>query len=276
LPSLVPRSGAASLLGTGRTGQGNREFVPVVDLGTSQDVVALNLTELWRASVCRRPVSLGNPLSGQLRSKQLDADAPALSLDTKRAEALRQPFAGVDRRLPRQPQRIKQCEGLQQNLKVAQTNLSTFLTTRETFRLEQARNITPWKVIAPPKVLPRPVAPSVPRNLAIGAVLGLVAGAAAALLRNRLGPMLHHPNPVRGDLGQPLLGQIPYVPFSRACARARASRRRNWIGAARAITASSARRLSATCSPACASSPATSPCARSPSPAPCRRRARAW
>ncbi len=160
----------------------------MVDLGTSQNDVALNLTELWRASVGRRPVSLGNPLSGQLHSKQLDADDPALSLDATRAEALRQPFAGVDRRLPRQPQRIKQYEGLQQNLKVAQTNLSTFLTTRETFRLEQAQNTTPWKVIAPPKVLPRPVAPSVPRNLAIGAVLGLVAGAAAALLRNRLGP----------------------------------------------------------------------------------------
>ena len=71
----------------------------------------------------------------------------------------------------------------------------------------------PWRVIAEPTINPNPIKPSVPRNLALGTVLGLVAGAAAGLLRDRMDHVFHHAGEVKDDLGLPLLGHIPHVEF---------------------------------------------------------------
>jgi len=154
-----------------------------------------------------------NALLPLLRSNQLEAVDAALSLNANRLATAQRQLAQLGGRFQQQPALIKQYEALQQKLQIAQENLAGFIKTRENFQLEIAQRTVPWKVIAPPEINPNPVKPSVPRNLAVGVVLGLVAGAGAGLLRDRLDHVFHSPMEVKDDLGEPLLGHIPHVAF---------------------------------------------------------------
>ena len=71
----------------------------------------------------------------------------------------------------------------------------------------------PWKVISPAAVNPNPVEPRLGRGLLQGLLLGVVAGAGVALVRDRLDHVFHTPGEVREELKEPLLGHIPYISF---------------------------------------------------------------
>jgi uncharacterized protein involved in exopolysaccharide biosynthesis len=96
-------------------------------------------------------VALRNRLAGQRRSQQLEAVDTALALNGTRSGTLNAQIQQVDRSFLKQPSLIKDYEERQQQLKVAQDNLASFLSTRATFQLEQAQNTLPWKLIAPPQ-----------------------------------------------------------------------------------------------------------------------------
>lgn len=152
-----------------------------------------------------------NQLQPLLRKNQLEAVDAALNLNAGRLETARAQETELNRQFLKQPALIKQYEALQTRLKIAQENLTGLVTARENFQLEIAQRSVPWRVIDPPEIDPDPIKPSVPRNLALGAVLGLVAGAAAGLLRDRMDHVFHHAGEVKMDLGLPLLGHIPHV-----------------------------------------------------------------
>ena len=165
------------------------------------------------SSMVRGLTARRNALLPLLRSNQLEAVDTALSLNANRLATAQRQLAQLGGRFQQQPGLIKQYEALQQKLEMAQENLAGFIKTRENFQLEIAQRTVPWKLIAPPEINPNPVKPSVPRNLALGVVLGVVAGAGAGLLRDRLDHVFHSPMEVKDDLGQPLLGHIPHVAF---------------------------------------------------------------
>ncbi|MCP9913012.1 hypothetical protein KBZ07_06270 [Cyanobium sp. BA20m-14] len=119
----------------------------------------------------------------------------------------------LNRRFLKQPNLIKDYEECQQQLKVAQDNLASFLSTRATFQLEQAQNTLPWKLIAPPQVNGYPEEPSLRKGLLNGLMLGVVAGVGAGLLRDRLDHGFRNPREVKEELGEALLGHIPHVAF---------------------------------------------------------------
>lgn len=148
-----------------------------------------------------------------LRRDQINAVDAALSLNEGRIANARQQQRQLDAQFLRQPDLIQQYDGLQQRLQIAQSNLAGLTQARENFQLEIAQRSAPWSVIAEPSVNPTPVKPSVPRNLALGLMLGLAAGAGAGLLRDRLDHVFHSPSEVGEDLQQPLLGHIPHVAF---------------------------------------------------------------
>lgn len=148
-----------------------------------------------------------------LRQNQLEAVDAALALNGGRLATAQSQQQALTGQFLKQPALIKQYDALQQKLKIAQENLAGLASARETFQLEIAQRSVPWRVIAPPKIDPDPIKPSVPRNLALGVVLGLVAGAGAGLLRDRLDHVFHHPGEVKDELGLPLLGHIPHVDF---------------------------------------------------------------
>ena len=154
-----------------------------------------------------------NQLRPLLRQNQLEAVDAALSLNAGRLATARTQQATLNRQFLQQPVLIKQYEALQQRLEIAKQNLAGLVSAREKFQLEIAQRTVPWRVIAEPTIDPDPIKPSVPRNLALGTVLGLVAGAAAGLLRDRMDHVFHHAGEVKDDLGLPLLGHIPHVEF---------------------------------------------------------------
>lgn len=141
--------------------------------------------------------------------KELQALDTSLRLN---AQAL-QASAGQQNRLAREfrrlPALLRDYESINQRLKVAQGNVESYLRTREQFQLEIAQKNVPWKVIVPPSVNSDPVEPKLSRGLLQSLALGLVAGAGAALLRDRLDTALQDPEEARRILGLPLLGHIP-------------------------------------------------------------------
>lgn len=154
-----------------------------------------------------------NQLKPLLRKNQLEAVDAALSLNAGRLDTAKAQEQELNAQFLKQPALIKQYEALQTRLKIAQENLAGLVSARENFQLEIAQRTVPWRVIDPPEINPDPIKPSVPRNLALGAVLGLVAGAGAGLLRDRMDHVFHHAGEVKDELGLPLLGHVPFVSF---------------------------------------------------------------
>ena len=154
-----------------------------------------------------------NQLKPLLRQNQLEAVDTALTLNAGRLATARTQQATLNREFLQQPGLIKQYGALQQRLELAMQNLTGLVSAREKFQLEIAQRTVPWRVIAEPTINPVPIKPSVRRNMTLGAVLGLTAGAAAGLLRDRMDHVFHHPGEVKDDLGLPLLGHVPHVDF---------------------------------------------------------------
>ncbi len=218
--SLTAR-GFQEVIGNGGAGQINAGVtVSDVDQSLLQQLLKVE-TELAEARSRYTPQSSMvqgleervNQLRPLLRQNQLEAVDAALSLNAGRLATARSQQASLNRQFLQQPGLIKQYEALQQRLEIAKQNLAGLVSAREKFQLEIAQRTVPWRVIAEPTINPRPIKPSVPRNLALGTVLGLVAGAAAGLLRDRMDHVFHHAGEVKDDLGLPLLGHIPHVEF---------------------------------------------------------------
>ena len=152
-------------------------------------------------------------LMPMLRQNQIEAVDGALQANAASMVVAQQQQSQLKGTFQGQPQLIKQYEALQQKLQIASDNLASFLKAKENFQLEIAQRTLPWKVIAPPEINPTPIKPSIPRNMALGVVLGLVAGAGAGLLRDRLDHVFHSPGEVNADLKEILLGHVPHVEF---------------------------------------------------------------
>ena len=152
-----------------------------------------------------------NQLQPLLRQNQVEAVDAALTLNAGRLTTAKEQAEKLNDMFLKQPALIKQFETLQQRLKIVQENLAGLVSARETLQLEIAQSTVPWRVIAPPKIDPNPIKPSVKRNLALGAMLGLVAGIGAGLIRDRFDHVFHTPDEVLDDLRLPVLGHIPHV-----------------------------------------------------------------
>ena len=152
-------------------------------------------------------------LQPMLLRSQLEAVDGALKLNAGRLAMARSQQQALTFQFLRQPALIKQFTDIMQDLKIAEENLAGLVSARENFQLEMAQRSVPWRVIAPPQINPRPIEPSISRNLALGAILGLVAGAFAGLLRDRLDHVFHTAAEAKADLRLPLLGHIPHVDF---------------------------------------------------------------
>ena len=154
-----------------------------------------------------------NQLRPLLKQNQLEAVDAALSLNAGRLATARTQQANINRQFLQQPGLIKEYQALQQRLEIAQQNLAGLVSAREKFQLEIAQTSVPWRVIAEPTMNSDPIKPSVPSNLVFGVILGLITGAAAGLLRDRMDHVFHDAGEVKDDLGMPLLGHIPHVEF---------------------------------------------------------------
>lgn len=153
-----------------------------------------------------------NEVKPLLQRKQLEVIESSLAqVRSEQAEVERQDRE-LGRRFASNPGLVKQYEAIQQRLEVARQNLSSYIRTREDFRLEEAQRTVPWRLISPPRFKPAPVKPDLPKSLLFTVALGSIAGGGAALLREQFDRRYHQSREVEQELGLPLLGEVPFLP----------------------------------------------------------------
>lgn len=213
-------AGGGSAGGGGSTGGGNNLAANLPNQALLDELQRIE-QEIAEARSRYRPnspvllslLAARDQLRPQLQRKELDAVNAALRQNANSSATSRAQMARLEGQFQLQPALLREFDALKQKLEIADGNLANYLRTREQFQLEIAQRSTPWKVISPTSVALTPVEPSLGKGLFQGLLLGLVAGAGVALLRDRLDHVFHSPQEAREDLQVPLLGHMPYVSF---------------------------------------------------------------
>jgi capsular exopolysaccharide synthesis family protein len=126
-----------------------------------------------------------------------------------RRQALQGAIQNLKLSIKQMPFLARQYTDLQTELKVANDSLNRFLEAQQKLELDAAQKTVPWRIISAPKVEEDPVSPKPVRNLALGAIGGLLLGLGAALLAERLDPVFHSSEDLKEDSQLPVLGVIP-------------------------------------------------------------------
>ncbi|MFM9089921.1 MAG: GumC family protein, partial [Cyanobium sp.] len=147
----------------------------------------------------------------QIQATQLEALNAALNQFRNQTLSLQSQIKSLETRFDVQPALLREYADLEQKLRMAEGNVESYMRAREQFQLEIAQNTVPWQVIAPPAVNSNPVEPKVGPGLLRALLLGLVAASGAALLRDKMDHVFHSPNEVDEELGESLLGHVPYI-----------------------------------------------------------------
>ncbi|MGK7905017.1 MAG: GumC family protein [Hormoscilla sp.] len=104
----------------------------------------------------------------------------------------------------------RQYTDLQRSLEVATESLNRFLEVRENLEIEAAQTALPWQLISEIAAPEDPTSPNVPRSLLLGAIAGLLGGAGAALLAEKLDNKFHSSDEIKDGTGLAILGMIPF------------------------------------------------------------------
>lgn len=101
---------------------------------------------------------------------------------------------------------------IQRELDVAESSLNQILASRQELRFQMARQVSPWELMSPldqSSVMP---VTNLPRKLILSAVVGLIAGAAAALLRDKADQVFHSVDDLVEAAKLPSLAAVPHSP----------------------------------------------------------------
>lgn len=175
----------------------------------------INLGETSATPVGPRVLAFQNPTRIELIRQYVAAGNVVRQLQV-RNQAVAQSEAFLDQRLQQFPAISRQYNDLQQQLDMSTRTLNQFLTQRETLRIEAAQKEVPWTVISPATLARdatgQPLAQPVKsvRNLAMGAIAGLILGFAAAMLREKRRDIFYDVADIRGSLKPQFLGSIPF------------------------------------------------------------------
>ena len=146
-----------------------------------------------------------------LLKDQLKAVSTALKLNQARLDSLYQQKEVIEEKFVKHPALIKQYQDIEQKLDIANKNLLSLVSARETFQLEMAQNNTPWRIISNPQMDNNPIKPSFIKNLSAGALIGLLTGSVLAYIRDKKDHVFHSAMEVKEEFKFPLLGHIPHV-----------------------------------------------------------------
>jgi polysaccharide biosynthesis transport protein len=124
--------------------------------------------------------------------------------------ALAQAINNFNTQVKAMPSLARQYTDLQRQLGIANSSLNRFLEASQKLELESAQQTVPWQLVSPPEIEKKPISPKPVRNMAIGVLGGLLLGVGAAMLADRLDPIVHSLEELQDSLPYPILGQIPY------------------------------------------------------------------
>jgi succinoglycan biosynthesis transport protein ExoP len=208
--ATAPRSDAAPSSGAGESGSPTPDglFKIEQELATARSVFREDSPTI-QAIKARR-----DRLLPVVQRQYLDSLMSQLLSNTAQQDELNRQIFLLTQNFKTSPKKIKEYDDLQQKLTVARENYASYIKARERYRLEIARSTSPWQVISPAEFGDVPVEPDVKRNLFRALIIGLLAGLAAAVIRERTDHVFHTPMEVERELQLPVLGLIPFLPLS--------------------------------------------------------------
>ncbi|CAN1209665.1 Capsular biosynthesis protein [Tumidithrix helvetica PCC 7403] len=141
-------------------------------------------------------------------STQLVEAQSGLSGINAKQQALEEQEQQLKAEIKRLPRLLTEYEALKPKLQIEQDTLQALLKARQQLSLEIARGGYDWQVVEEPR-LGAEKAPSYSRNLIVGVILGLVLGAAIAILRDLQDDTVHTSADLEKQQELPLLGMTP-------------------------------------------------------------------
>ncbi len=142
-------------------------------------------------------------LVGQLIDAQVNLQAAQ-----SRAQSLAQAEQRIRDDLRRFPALLTEYGRLQPEVQANRETLEELLKAEQDIGLEIARGGFDWQVVEEP-LEGEKIAPSLPKNLLLGMVAGLMLGGVAAFVREAIDDSVHSSDELKKQVALPLLGMVP-------------------------------------------------------------------
>ncbi|NBD15127.1 MAG: polysaccharide biosynthesis tyrosine autokinase [Cyanobacteria bacterium] len=154
-------------------------------------------------------VSAPNPVRLSLTQDLITATNQLRVLRVREA-ALEEAEVEVRNNLNNLANLAKEYESMVQRLEIAKTNMERLISRREQLQIQAVGKTLPWSTLEPPNLPTEPIAGK-GRGLILGAIAGLLAGAGAAYLAEKIDNKFHSVEEVKEKTGLPILAVIPFV-----------------------------------------------------------------
>lgn len=154
-------------------------------------------------------VSAPNPVRLSLTQDLITATNQLRVLRVRKA-ALKEAEVEVRNNLNNMAKLAKEYESMVQRLEIAKTNWERLISRREQLEIQAVGKTLPWQILEPPYQPNQPIAGKA-RGLILGAIAGLLAGAGAAYLAEKIDNKFHSVEEVKEKTGLPILAVIPFV-----------------------------------------------------------------
>jgi polysaccharide biosynthesis transport protein len=154
--------------------------------------------------------NFGNNLAQNLANKQVELET-RLVAQTAQSQGLEAVYQQVQTQIAQLPGLQKQYTELQREYQIASQELTAFLQKVQELKIVNAEQVVPWRLLDPPEYPRFPVSPDVPRQMGLGAIGSLLAGALVAVGLNKLDDRVDNPDTVKAITGMPILSLIPKV-----------------------------------------------------------------
>ncbi len=146
-----------------------------------------------------------------LLTNQLEAVDTALKLNAGSLSSYKKLKKEIEEKFLEQPLLIKEYQNIAQELEIANENLLSLVSARESFQLEMAQNNIPWRIISRPQMSSNPIKPNYRNNFLLGLIGGLFLGAIVAIFKDKQNHVFTSSNDVKKDLNYTILGDLPHV-----------------------------------------------------------------
>jgi polysaccharide biosynthesis transport protein len=163
------------------------------------------------AAYTQNAKNLSSPSSLRLQlSQQYITVTNEMQVLGLRQVALAQAVNSFNVQVKLMPSLARKYTDLQRQLTIASSSLNRFLEASQKLELESAQQTIPWQLVSPPEIEEKPISPKPIQNMAMGVVGGLLLGVGAAMLADRLDPIIYSLEELQDSLPYPILGQVPY------------------------------------------------------------------
>jgi polysaccharide chain length determinant protein (PEP-CTERM system associated) len=188
----------------------NRRQLAELEAQKEKEVAQMRAAAAAAASA--RPPETTGSLAAQELSRMLAAAEVQVATARTRVSEFSMRLASARDALKTAPQLEAEAAQLNRDYAINKKNYEDLVARRQAAvmsgELEVASGVADFRLIDPPRVTPKPVAPNRLLMLPLALLAGLGAGAALALLMSQIRPTFHDPAELSQKTGLPLLGVV--------------------------------------------------------------------